>query len=144
MNEELIAKAKETKSVEELLALAKENEIELTEERAKEFFEQFHESGALSDEELDMVGGGCSTKVGDKEYTVVTNHTKCFTGRYQIGYVFEFSVLDMIDHESRKPKRQDFYSLRQTWLVPGDEAKCGSCYWLEFKSGTGFCGMSGK
>ena len=35
MNEELVKKAKEAKSVEELLALAGENRIGLTEEQAK-------------------------------------------------------------------------------------------------------------
>lgn len=35
MNEEMIAKAREAKSVEELMALAKETGIELTEEDAK-------------------------------------------------------------------------------------------------------------
>ena len=35
MNKELLAKAKETKTPEELLALAKENGAELTEESAK-------------------------------------------------------------------------------------------------------------
>ena len=55
MNEELITKAKEAKSAEELLTIAKENNYPLTGERVKELFEQFHESGELSDEELDMV-----------------------------------------------------------------------------------------
>ena len=38
MNEEMIAKAKEARSVEELIALAKENGVELTEEDAKAYF----------------------------------------------------------------------------------------------------------
>ena len=38
MNQEIIAKAKKGKSAEELLALAKENNIELTQEQAKELF----------------------------------------------------------------------------------------------------------
>ena len=40
MNEEMIAKAKEAKSVEELITLAKENGVELTEEDAKAYFAQ--------------------------------------------------------------------------------------------------------
>ena len=36
---ELIAKAKTAKSAEELLALAKDNNVELTEEEAKTYFE---------------------------------------------------------------------------------------------------------
>ncbi len=59
-HEEMILKAKEAKSAEELLALAKENGMELTEESAKAYFEKLHKSGEISDEELDNVsGGGC-------------------------------------------------------------------------------------
>lgn len=66
MNKELIAKAKETKTVGELLALAKENDVELTAEEAETYFEQLHpKTGELSDEELDNVaGGGCYAKDG--------------------------------------------------------------------------------
>ena len=56
---ELIAKAKTAKSAEELLALAKENNVELTEEEAKTYFEQLNANGAVSDDELELVAGGC-------------------------------------------------------------------------------------
>ena len=61
---ELIAKAKAAKSAEELLALAKDNNMELTEEEAKTYFEQLNANGIVSDDELDVVAGGC----GDDEY----------------------------------------------------------------------------
>lgn len=58
---ELIEKAKQAKSAEELLAMAKENGIEMTEEAAKANFDKLNKSGELSDEELDNVsGGGCN------------------------------------------------------------------------------------
>ncbi|MDE7399065.1 MAG: hypothetical protein K2N06_06000 [Oscillospiraceae bacterium] len=61
----LIEKARQAKSPEELLVLAKENEIELTEDEAKAYFEQLNKSGELSDDELDNVaGGGCYTDDG--------------------------------------------------------------------------------
>ena len=60
MNKELLAKAKEAKTPEELLALAKENGVELTKESAKAYFEAIHpKAGELSDNELDNVSGGC-------------------------------------------------------------------------------------
>ena len=61
INQELLAKAKEAKTVEELMALAKENNIELTEEKVNEYFSKLHsETGEISDDELDNVsGGGC-------------------------------------------------------------------------------------
>ena len=61
LNKELLAKAKEAKTPEELMALAKENGIEMTEEEAQKSFALLHsQSGELADEELDNVaGGGC-------------------------------------------------------------------------------------
>lgn len=61
MNEELMAKARQAKSAGELLTLAKENNVELTEEQANIYFEQMNKVGELSEDELDSVaGGGCS------------------------------------------------------------------------------------
>lgn len=61
MNKELFAKAKEAKSAEEFLSLAKKNGIEMTEDSAKVLYERMNTSGELSDDELNSVsGGGCS------------------------------------------------------------------------------------
>ena len=67
MNKELFAKAKEAASAEELLALAKENNIEITEDEAKEYYDRLHVTGELSDDELEnaaggMVGGSCGNR----------------------------------------------------------------------------------
>ena len=56
---ELIAKAKEAKSAEELFALAGANGVEITEEEANTYFAQLNANGAVSDDELDLVAGGC-------------------------------------------------------------------------------------
>ena len=48
MNNELIAKAKQAKSPEELMALAKENGMELTEEAASTYFNQLNPKQASS------------------------------------------------------------------------------------------------
>lgn len=64
LNKELLEKAKEAKSVEELLALAKDNGIGLTEEEAKTYFTQLNpKNGEVNDDELDSVAGGkkCGT-----------------------------------------------------------------------------------
>lgn len=69
---ELIEKARAAKNAEELLTLAKENNVEMTEESAKAYFEQLHPaSGELSDDELnDVSGGGCHTSDGRLVVTV--------------------------------------------------------------------------
>ena len=66
MNKELLAKAKETKTPEELMEFAKENNVEMTEESAKAYFDLIHpKTGELSEDELKNVsGGGCHADDG--------------------------------------------------------------------------------
>ena len=60
LTKELVAKAKEAKTSEELMALAKEAGIDMTEESAALAFEQLNsKTSELSDSELDNVSGGC-------------------------------------------------------------------------------------
>lgn len=75
MNKELISKAKNAKSPKELMALAKENGTELTDESAKAYFERLNpKTGELSDDELDNVaGGGCHTSDGRLVVTAMHN-----------------------------------------------------------------------
>ena len=65
---ELIAKAKAAKSAEELLELAKANNVVLSETEAKTYWAQLSASGTVSDEELDaVVGGGSCPNNGEEE-----------------------------------------------------------------------------
>ena len=65
---ELIKKAKAAKSAEELLALAKANNVDLTETEAKTYWSQLSANGTVSDEELDaVVGGGSCPDNGEEE-----------------------------------------------------------------------------
>ena len=75
---ELIEKARQAKSHEELIALAKENGIELSEDKAKEYFERLNLSGELSDEELDNVAGGCG------DYSYKTTSMTCMKCKQRI------------------------------------------------------------
>ena len=75
-HEELLLKVKTVKSTEELIVLAKENGIEMTEESAQAYFEQLNKKGELADDELDNVaGGGCYEIGGDR--LVVTTINSC-------------------------------------------------------------------
>ena len=58
LTSEIIAKAKAAASAEELFAIAKENNVEITEEEAKRYFAQLTASDKLADDELDLVAGG--------------------------------------------------------------------------------------
>ena len=92
MNEEIIKKAKEAKTAEELLALAKENSIELTEDQARELFDRLHPAtGELSDDELDNVaGGGCVSSV---HYT------------NSAGWIQRFFVSDIVMRSGPEPNQ---------------------------------------
>lgn len=59
---ELIEKAKEAESVEELTAMAKEAGTSIFEEDAEKYYEFLHSEGKLSDEELSQVDGGKGEK----------------------------------------------------------------------------------
>ena len=60
ISKELLKKAKTAKTAEELLEMAKAENIELTVEQATKALAKMNKNGELSDEELDNVaGGGC-------------------------------------------------------------------------------------
>ena len=122
INSELIAKAKETKSVEELMALAKENDIDMTEESAEAYFNQFHPtSGELSDEELDNVAGG-SCYAGDGRMVTSLGH-----------------ICDEF-----RCKKDDGYPGGHICFVRrcvrcGEVANCGQCKFCSYEKGLWLC-----
>ena len=133
---EMIQKAKTAKSADELLKLAEENEIEMSAEETKAFFEQLNaKSGELSDDELDNVaGGGCKSSTGR---TVVTSGCKCFTGKYMTickGGGMWVNNDDVV--------RNDNLKLRMLWYTNCGTETCGGCRFLEFEGGIGVCGKS--
>lgn len=60
MTEELLKKAFEAKSPEELLKLARENGVlEITEDNAKAYFDAINQGGEVAEDELEGAVGGC-------------------------------------------------------------------------------------
>jgi hypothetical protein len=86
LTKEMLDKAKTAKSAAELLSMAKENNIEITEAQAIEYYAKLHgESGELADEELEEAAGGyqvaASIYAGTceycrKEYPYIEDHIK--------------------------------------------------------------------
>ena len=70
ISKELLEKAKTAKSAEELLAMAKAENIEMTAEEAAKYFAELHKTGELSDEELDNVAGGRLCSPGDPKWNI--------------------------------------------------------------------------
>ncbi|MBR4026748.1 MAG: hypothetical protein IKJ01_04225 [Lachnospiraceae bacterium] len=128
-HEELVAKAREAKSAEEIMEMAKAEGMELTEEAAAEYYAMLNpESGELSDDELDNVsGGGCKTKVNGKKYTVVTSGCRCFTGQYK----------------EVRPETHHMSTIDKTWRDFSSSGCCGRCFYLRLNSGgIGYCVLS--
>ena len=76
LNNEIRTKAKAAKTPEELIEIATENDVEMTEESAKAYFDLLHpKTGEMSDDELDNVsGGGCR---GNDDRMVTTLMSDC-------------------------------------------------------------------
>ena len=70
ISKELIEKAIQAKTAEELLAMAKAENIELSAEQAAKAFAELNKTGELSDEELDNVAGGCEGGASPKKFSV--------------------------------------------------------------------------
>ncbi len=87
MTKEMFEKAKTAKSAEELIEMAKAENIKLSQEQAKDIFARLNSDGELSDEELDAVSGGCGDDDKDvkrcpncgteMEYYAPTNSYRC-------------------------------------------------------------------
>lgn len=60
ITKEFLKKAREAKTPEELMELAKTEKIELSQEDAKVYFEKLSNLDELSDDELDNIAGGAS------------------------------------------------------------------------------------
>ncbi len=58
MDEKLLKKAKETKTVEELKALAGQNNFYMDDDKAEKYFAHLHSNEALSEDELENISGG--------------------------------------------------------------------------------------
>ncbi len=129
---ELIESAKKAKSIEELLTLAKENGFELSEEEAKAYYEQFHKTGEMSDDELNNVaGGGCYTKDGRLVVTAFhfCNAWKCSA----CGKSWE-----------RKYRYESSYGSELVCPDCGKTANCGSCKYCSYEKGLWLCNRKTK
>ena len=80
LNDKLLEKAKKAETAEELVAIARENSIELTNEEAKTYFAKLNaKEGEIADNELDNVAGGrkCGTIYKDGWPVVVGSFNTC-------------------------------------------------------------------
>ena len=125
MNKELLEKAKEAKTPDELMSLAKENGIELTAESAASYFERLNsKTGELSDSELDNVSGGCG---GD--YVAGRPHPQFAVGE-SVLYIHSWIGANRITASAKVVKRSYendgwYYTLK---IHDGSEIKMSESY----------------
>ena len=124
-SKELLTKAKSAENSAALLALAKENGMELTQEESDAYFAELHKTGELSDDELENVTGGGCRKNG---HLVVT-----------IGYSCEL-------WECRKHPHLRSYWIRQSKAnfagcpeCNTSEVTCRTCYYCKYTGGLWLC-----
>ena len=123
---ELLEKARGADSSEALLALAKENNYEMTEEEAEAYFAQMHKSGELSDEELENASGGGCRKNG---HLVVT-----------VGYTCDLwcCSLDGETYLKYGPETNDGASFKVCSRC-GRSPCCSTCTFCKYEKGLWLC-----
>ncbi len=126
MTNKLITKAKECKSAEELLALAKENGIEMSAEEAKAKYAELHNEGELSDDELDQAaGGGCHKKDGRLSVTIAH-------------YCDHFICKDCGKPSMRRPGHD--MDTEGSCMCGGTMRDvCNNCKYMSYESGWWYC-----
>ena len=127
LNDKLLEKAKNAKTVEELVAVAKENGVELTAEEAKTYFANLNaKEGELSDDELDNVSGGgkCGTIYKDNRPVVTVGNT-CDLWRCEK------------DHSRKRNKGCSMNF--DTCIMCGALAVCSNCEYSHSESGLLLC-----
>ena len=119
LSKELLEKAQTAKSPEELIQMAKTENIDLSAEEAAKAFAELHKSGEISDEELDNVAGGCGKeeipepkyKIGDM--VISSRGFPCHT----CGIYRDFQITEV----HRSPDGKHTYSI----ACP----ECGEKWW---------------
>ena len=99
---EMIEKAKAAKSAEELLELAKENNVEMTADEAATYFAQLNpKSGELDDDDLDNVAGGAcgGGDSSNRPHVRVTNGATCPICGSNIGIVVAHMFVGKLTEE---------------------------------------------
>ena len=125
LNNEILAKAKAAKTPEELIEIARENDVEMTEESAKAYVDLLHpKTGEMSDDELDGVAGGACYRGDGRMVTTVGN--SCRSWRCK---------------QHNKKMDSDH---RPVCIECGKMASCNSCKFCTYEKGLWLCNYEGN
>ena len=131
ISKELLEKAKTVKTAEELLALAKNEGIELTAEQAAKVFAELNKTGELSDEELDNVTGGCGGRtpkfsVNDRVSHKGSDGKEVYGTVVRIGQEKYYYVYYVVDDGETTEKIYEESELTLAWVEGIDPEICKS------------------
>ena len=126
MLNEVLEKARKAESAEALIAMAKENGMNLSEEEAKAYFAQLCKTGELADDELDNVAGG-QCKNGDKYVVIATQHCEQWKCEKCQGSFYDTYLFQEADFHDCK-------ATGKTWL-----AICNNCAYCTYERGLWLC-----
>lgn len=138
MTEDLLKKACEAKSPEELLRIAHENGMtDFNEENARVYFDALTRHGELSDEEINAAGGGCAVRSHGQKMVSYLNscrHWRCNACNGNYGYDKTW------DRTFQIPKPQ--YLEEEKLGVCNDSTHhrdCDDCYYVSYERGAWWC-----
>ena len=131
ITKELLEKAKTAKTAEELLAMAKAEKVELTEEEAAKAFAELNKTGELSDEELDNVSGGCGGRtpkfsVNDRVSHKGSDGKEVYGTVVRIGQEKYYYVYYVVDDGETTEKIYEESELTLAWVEGIDPEICKS------------------
>ena len=131
ISKELLEKAKMAKTAKELLAMAKAENIELTEEQAAKAFAELNKTGELSDEELDNVSGGCGGRtpkfsVNDRVSHKGSDGKEVYGTVVRIGQEKYYYVYYVVDDGETTEKEYDVNALTPFGVEGTDPEICKS------------------
>ena len=124
LSKELLEKAKQAKSAEELMTLAEENGTGLSDEQANMLFANLHPAcGEIPDDDLDSVSGGGCGGGSDDEFEIKVIGRWCKNFKCGICGVSSIKVEGDIGYCS----------------ICGREAGCTDCAYMEIEEGQWIC-----
>ena len=127
VSKELLEKAKTAKTAEELLSMARKENIDMTAEEAAKAFAGLHKNGELSDNELDNVsGGGCGDDNGSPDGRAKSESAVVFM--YAVGQTVK--VIGWCTSEGTVKERKAINTMGGYYPYYKVEYKSGSSGWV--------------
>lgn len=130
----MLLQARKAQNAQEILALAKDNGLELSEEGANAYFEQLHKTGELADDELDHVAGGGCYEIGGNRLVVTTINScgywaceDCGGGDTSAGY-----------------PEMPYHRCKEDGPITHRNLNCGGCRYCSYEKGIWYCNHDAK